>query len=187
MSARRAFLFSAALALLSHAAAPAVGAGALATVASALGCAERPARAPLASAPADWNAREVAWTDYAAGLDAAKAGRKPLLLVFYTDWCPHCHNYSRLFHDPEVVRLSRQFVMVRVERDANPSISDVYAIDGNYIPRTFFLSPTGAVLTDLTSDNEEFRYFFDEHDSTELIALMQRALQRLGPAEPAGE
>jgi thiol-disulfide isomerase/thioredoxin len=119
-------------------------------------------------------------------LAAGKGQGKPILLVFYTDWCPHCHNYSRLFHDPEVVRLSRAFVMIRVERDGNRDISAVYDIDGDYIPRTFFLAPNGAVLTDLTADNDEFRYFFDEHDPTELCAMMLLALERLGVPEPQG-
>jgi thiol-disulfide isomerase/thioredoxin len=165
----------------------ALAAGAsLALAASLVACSNAPARAPLGAAAADWNASEVAWAGYEAGLAEAKRQGKPVLLVFYTDWCPHCHNYSRLFHDPEVVRLSRAFVMVRVERDGNRDISAVYAIDGDYIPRTFFLAPSGAVLTDLIGGNEEFRYFFDEHDPTELIAMMQLALERLGVSEPVG-
>jgi len=137
------------------------------------------AGAPFADAPSDWNEREVAWMPYAAGLAAAKAQQKPVVLVFYTDWCPHCHNYSRVFHDPELVRLAQRFVMIRVERDGSRELSAQYDIDGEYIPRTFFLTPTGAVLTDLTSDNAEYRYFLDEHDPTETIALMQLALERV--------
>jgi thioredoxin-like negative regulator of GroEL len=145
------------------------------------------AGAPFAEAPSDWNVHEVAWVPYEAGLAAGKAQHKPIVLVFYTDWCPHCHNYSRLFHDPELVRLSRQFVMVRVERDGHREISAQYDIDGEYIPRTFFLTPTGSVLTELSSDNDDYRYFMDEHDPTELIALMQRALERLRASRPAEE
>jgi thiol:disulfide interchange protein len=136
------------------------------------------AGAAFADAPSDWNVREVAWMPYEAGLASGKAQQKPIVLVFYTDWCPHCHNYSRLFHDPELVRLSQQFVMIRVERDGHREVSARYDVDGEYIPRTFFLTPTGSVLTELTSDNDDYRYFLDEHDPTELIALMQRALER---------
>lgn len=153
----------------------------------ALGCLSAGSQgAPFAEAPSDWNVREVAWMPYEAGLAAGQAAHKPIVLVFYTDWCPHCHNYSRLFHDPELVRLSQQFVMIRVERDGHRDISARYDIDGEYIPRTFFLTPTGSVLTDLTSDNDDFRYFIDEHDPTELIALMQRALERMGGAAQVG-
>ena len=152
-------------------------AGALALLA-ATGCGLPEAQAPYAGAPADWNPGAIAWQPYGEGLAAAKAQRRPVCLVFYTDWCPHCHNYSQLFHAPEIVALSKQFVMIRVERDGNRDISEVYAIDGEYIPRTFFLTSTGLVLTDLASDNEAFRYFFDEHDPSELESVMQRALER---------
>jgi thiol-disulfide isomerase/thioredoxin len=146
------------------------------------GCYGMRAAGAYASAPADWNAGEIAWMEYASGLAAAKAERKPVVLVFYTDWCPHCHEYSRLFHDSEIVQLSQRFVMIRVERDGHRDISAVYDIDGEYIPRTFFLSPAGVVLTDLASDHDEFRYFLDERDPGELIDRMRRALERLGPA-----
>jgi thiol-disulfide isomerase/thioredoxin len=145
-------------------------------------CYGMPAAGPYASAPPDWNAGDIAWAEYAPGLAAAKADQKPIVLVFYTDWCPHCHEYSRLFHDPELVRLSRRFVMIRVERDGHRDISAAYDLDGEYIPRTFFLSPAGLVLTDLGSDHDEFRYFLDERDPGELIDRMRRALARLGPA-----
>jgi hypothetical protein len=151
---------------------------AAALLSGTLGC--MGAGSPLAQAPSDWNAGEVAWMPYEAGLAAGKARQKPIVLVFYTDWCPHCHNYSRLFHDPELVRLSQQFVMIRVERDGHRDISARYDIDGEYIPRTFFLTPSGSILTELTSDNDDFRYFLDEHDPAELVALMQLALDRVG-------
>jgi thiol-disulfide isomerase/thioredoxin len=131
-------------------------------------------------APADWNADGLAWRSYDEGLAAGRAQNKPIVLIFYTDWCPHCHNYSRLFHDPEVVRLSSRFVMIRVERDGHREISSRYDIDGEYIPRTFFLTPAGAVLNELTSDNDDFLYFLDEHDPAELVSLMQLALEQAG-------
>jgi glutaredoxin len=145
-------------------------------------CYGTPAQAPLASAPRDWNERQIDWVPYAQGLAAGRARHVPIVLIFYTDWCPHCHNYSRLFHDPELTRLSQRFVMIRVERDGHRDISEVYDIDGEYIPRTFFLTPTGAVLTDLASDNDDYRYFLDEHDPAMLISLMRRSLERLGVA-----
>jgi thiol:disulfide interchange protein len=133
---------------------------------------------------ADWNDGAIGWTAYEAGIARGKAERRPILLVFYTDWCPHCHNYSRVFHDPEVVRLARGFVMVRVERDGQRRLSETYDLDGEYIPRTFFLTPTGEVRTDLHGNNPAFRYFLDEHEPHELIQLMGRAL---GSTRAAGD
>lgn len=128
-----------------------------------------------ANYPSDWNPKQVEWQPYALGLRAAARQHKPIVLVFYTDWCPHCHNYSRVFHDPRVVDASRGFVMIRVERDGNPELSQEYALDGDYIPRTFFLLPSGEVLDQLHPGRADFRYFLDEYEPDELLELMQRA------------
>ena len=81
------------------------GVAALAVLAASA-CSLSEAKAPYASAPADWNPGAIAWQPYTEGLAAAKAQKKPVCLVFYTDWCPHCHNYSQLFHAPEIVALA---------------------------------------------------------------------------------
>ena len=72
-------------------------------LAGSLGCYGAPAQAPEPLAPADWNGAEIEWSPYAEGMGVGKAQRRPIVLIFYTDWCPHCHHYSRLFHDPELV------------------------------------------------------------------------------------
>jgi uncharacterized protein YyaL (SSP411 family) len=128
--------------------------------------------------PSDWNPRQIAWQPYVAGLAEARAARKPVVLIFYTDWCPHCHNYSRVFYDREVVELAARFVMIRVERDGNRDISAKYNLDGDYIPRTFFLRPDGELLSDLDNGSSEYRYYLDEHGSGELLSLMREALEQ---------
>lgn len=143
------------------------------------GCA--PYTPSTANYPSDWNPTEIAWQPYALGLRAAAREQKPIVLVFYTDWCPHCHNYSRVFHDPRVVAASRAFVMIRVERDGNPELSREYVLDGDYIPRTFFLRPNGELMKQLHTGRRDFRYFLDEYEPDELLELMQRARELLTP------
>ncbi len=142
------------------------------------GCAQPGSRAPQADVPSDWNPRQIAWRPYVAGLAEAQATGKPVVLIFYTDWCPHCHNYSRVFYDREVVELAARFVMVRVERDGNRDISSQYDLDGEYIPRTFFLRSDAELLSDLDNGSSEYRYYLDEHGPDELLSLMQQALSR---------
>jgi len=50
--------------------------------------------ARAARAGGDWNDQGVKWVPYADGLATAKKEKKPVCLVFYTEWCPHCQNYS---------------------------------------------------------------------------------------------
>jgi thiol-disulfide isomerase/thioredoxin len=128
--------------------------------------------------PADWNHRGIDWRPYALGLRDARREKKPIVLVFYTDWCPHCHNYSRVFHDPRLVEVSKRFIMIRVERDGNRELSAEYDVDGDYIPRTFFLQPNGELMKELRKGGSEYRYFLDEYEADELLAMMDRALER---------
>ena len=135
--------------------------------------------ATRAIAGGDWNEKEIAWRPYDEGLTAAKNDKKPVCLIFYTEWCPHCTNYSKVFHDPKIVERAKRFVMIRVDNDKNQELSKQYAPDGRYIPRTFFLSSTGALDPEIHERREQYRYFYSEHDPASLLAGMDAALAKL--------
>jgi glutaredoxin len=135
--------------------------------------------APPARAGGDWNDAGIAWQPYATGLEKAKTEKKPVCLVFFTEWCPHCTNYAKVFHDPKVVEKSKQFVMVRLDKDQNVALSEQYAPDGQYIPRTFFLSSAGTLEPSLSAPREKFKYFYDENDPASILAGMDAALTKL--------
>jgi thiol-disulfide isomerase/thioredoxin len=132
-----------------------------------------------ARAGGDWNDAGIGWQPYAAGLEKAKAEKKPVCLVFFTEWCPHCTNYAKVFHDPKVVEKSKRFVMVRLDKDQNAELSAKYAPDGQYIPRTFFLSSAGELDASLSAPREKFKYFYDENDPASILAGMDAALTKL--------
>ncbi len=137
----------------------------------------------LAGAPCwaggDWNDAEVLWKPYAEGLAAAKKEKKPVCLVFFTEWCPHCRNYSSVFHDPKVVEKAKQFVMVRLDKDKNDELSQKYAPDGQYIPRTFFLASDGTLDPAIHAPRDNYKYFYDEKDPAAVLAGMDEALKKL--------
>ena len=110
----------------------------LMTLALLAGSAIAGARPALAGG--DWNEDGIKWRTYDDGLAEAKKSKKPICLIFFTEWCPHCANYSKVFHDPKVVEKSKQFVMIRIDNDKNQALSKQFAPDGSYIPRTYFLS-----------------------------------------------
>ncbi len=130
-------------------------------------------------AEADWNDSGIAWQSFDAGLKLAKQGNQPICLVFFTTWCPHCHAYSRMFHNPDVVALAKKFVMIHLDRDKNKELSKKFAPDGEYIPRTFFLSASGELKGEITSGANEYRYFYDESDPKAILGGMTRALSLL--------
>jgi thiol-disulfide isomerase/thioredoxin len=135
------------------------------------------AAAPVAWAH-DWNDK-VAWKSYEDGLAAAKKEKKPVCLVFFTEWCPHCKNFSGVFHDPKVVEESKKFVMINVDKDKNGGLSKQFAPDGEYIPRTYFLSSDGKLDPDIHAPRDKFLYFYDEKDAASVLAGMTEAEKKL--------
>ncbi len=135
-----------------------------------------------AHAGGDWNDAGIAWRSYAEGVAEAKKDAKPICLVVYTEWCPHCKNYSGVFHDAKVVELAKKFVMIRLDQDQNKDVLKDFGPDGQYIPRTMFLSAEGKLDPDLRAPREVYRYFYDEakaEGSSGVLAGMQRALDKL--------
>jgi len=164
---------------------------ALAPLALAQGAA---APAPQAAAPVkpaaatghDWNDAGIQWLAYDKGIEQAKAQKKPACLVFYTEWCPHCAKYSAVFHDPRVVEKSKQFVMIRLDKDKNKDISAKYSPDGEYIPRTYFLTKDAQLDADLHAPRANYRYFYDESAAESILGGMDAALTKFASgAAPA--
>ena len=133
--------------------------------------------AGTARAGGDWNDQQITWRTYDDGLAEAKKAKKPVMLIFFTEWCPHCKNYSGVFHDPKVVAKSKDFVMVRLDADKNKELGEKYALDGSYIPRTYFLAPNGTLM-DVHAPREQFKYFYDEHNADSILAGMNAALKQ---------
>ena len=128
----------------------------------------------------NWNDAQIKWMSYEDGLQAAKASDKPICLIFYTSWCPHCANYSRLFFDPQVVEKSKSFVMIRVDKDKAKDVSAQYKPDGEYIPRTYFLSPDGKLDESITEARPQYKYFYNEQSASGILGGMDRALKKFG-------
>jgi thiol:disulfide interchange protein len=127
----------------------------------------------------NWNDGNIRWMSYDDGLAAAKKQHKPICLIFYTTWCPHCANYAKLFSDPKVVEKSKSFVMIRLDKDKNQELSKKYSRDGEYIPRTYFLYSNGQLEESLTEQRAQYKYFYSESDPASILAGMDRALQTL--------
>jgi protein-disulfide reductase (glutathione) len=137
------------------------------------------AAARPAWAGGDWNDAQIQWQPYEDGLATAKKAKKPVCLIFYTDWCPHCKNYSGVFHDPKVVEQAKKFVMIRLNGDQSKELSQQYAPDGQYIPRTFFLSSDGTLAPEIRQPRDQFKYFYDEKSPAGILAGMDDALTKL--------
>lgn len=127
----------------------------------------------------DWNEAGIAWKTYDDGMAQSKRDNKPVCLVFFTNWCPHCRNYSKVFSDARVVAKAKEFVMIRLNADDVPDISQAHSPDGTYVPRTFFLGTDGKILADVHAPRPQYVHFYDENNPESLLAGMEAAIKKI--------
>ena len=84
-----------------------------------------------------------------------------------------------MFHDPKVVEKSKQFVMVRINKDQAAELSGKFNPDGEYIPRTYFLSSAGELQADIHAPRDNYKYFYSESDPAGVLGGMDAALTKL--------
>ncbi len=70
--------------------------------------------------------------------------------------------------------------MIHLNTDHEEEASRTYAIDGSYVPRTYFLAPDGTAQADVHALRPNYRFFYDERDPASLLGGMTRSLAALG-------
>ncbi len=141
--------------------------------------APKPGAAGKATAPSHGFNDAIAWRGFEEGFRVASEEQRPLMLVVHASWCSKCRLLKRLFRsDKQLIELSEQFVMVNVDQDEEPTVTQL-GPDGTYLPRVLFFAPNGDIDSTLQNPNRRrFRYFYMPNE--DLLGTMQRALERHG-------
>lgn len=98
---------------------------------------------PAAAGEETDSAAAIAWeTAYAAAVKKAQADERPLLLKFYTGWCPHCVRMDRTtWKDDKVAKLAESFVAAKVNADVEKVPVKRYHLTG--YPTVIVAEPSG--------------------------------------------
>jgi thiol:disulfide interchange protein len=105
---------------------------------------------------------------YERGNQLARQQQKPMMIFFTAEWCTYCRQMANeAFLQSAVVSLSRQFVCVLVDADAEPQVCREF--DVRSFPTLQFVSARGVRLNRLIG----------KQPPRELIAQMQAALETL--------
>lgn len=119
----------------------------------------------------------IEWHEWKDALGLASRSSKPIMLVVYADWCPHCRALGPVFADPEIESLSKRFVMVRQNHDDSPPWLEPYNQKyGGYVPRIFFFDQNGKMREDLTSGHPRYPFFYAAEQPEFLKKSMRKAI-----------
>lgn len=116
------------------------------------------------------SAAAVEWRDWNAGLSAAAASSRPVLVDVYTDWCGWCRRMDRdVYGRADVARyLSQKFVTIRLNAESSESVtyrgrsmtarSLASSFDVSGYPTTLFLTSDGEHLVNVPGYVEAGRF-----------------------------
>ncbi|KAK3602042.1 hypothetical protein CHS0354_021136 [Potamilus streckersoni] len=132
-----------------------------------------------AKAPGNGFGEDIEWRTLEDGLKEANELNKPLMLIIHKTWCGACKALKPKFAESEEIKkLSSSFLMVNVQDDDEPA-GEKYSPDGAYIPRIFFLDPSGNVMKEFYNEdgNEKYKYFYPTPDN--ILKSMQKVLKEM--------
>lgn len=114
---------------------------------------------------------------YEQTLATAKLENKPVLLDFYTSWCPPCKAFDRArTTDPQVVEALKSVTLLQINAEVGSGMELARAYEVDRYPTFVLLSPNG--------DVHELWYGFLKSD---LISAVQEGVAAMGLAPTAAE
>lgn len=120
-----------------------------------------------------WNYPNIRWRNYGEGLAEMERTGQFGVLVIHGEDCVLCSSYSRQFHDPSVSRYAEDYVFILADAAEEPAVQQLYNLDGDYLPRTFVLSPNGGLRRRSTSTHPTQKFLVDPYRPEVLANLLE--------------
>ncbi len=117
-------------------------------------------------------ATPIAWQDNPErGFEMARQTGKPMMIVFYTDWCPSCKVLeSNALKSQAVMAEAQKFVSLRINAEKRTDYAGQFGVSS--YPTVIFFDPAGSVLS----------RFSGAYTPNEVVGEMNAARQRMAGA-----
>jgi thiol:disulfide interchange protein len=124
---------------------------------------------PIPTATPAAVATPIAWQENPErSFELARQTGKPMMIVFYTDWCPNCKILDQTaLQAPAVQAESQKFVNLRINAEKRTDYAGQFGV--NSFPTVIFFDPAGRVIN----------RFSGTHTAQEVVAKMSAAQQRM--------
>ncbi|MHC4497390.1 MAG: thioredoxin family protein, partial [Planctomycetota bacterium] len=98
------------------------------------------------------------WFDsYKAGISAAKAQKRPVLIKFEAEWCSWCKKMDReVFAQPQIIKALENYICIRIDVDKQRNVALAYKI--KTLPRIIVVNKHDEIVGDWLGyrDSAEF-------------------------------
>jgi thioredoxin-related protein len=106
------------------------------------------AQNPPQQAIAAGREKKPIWFDsYKAGISAAKAQKRPVLIKFEAEWCSWCKKMDReVFAQPQIIKALENYICIRIDVDKQRNVALAYKI--KTLPRIIVVNKHDEIVGD---------------------------------------
>lgn len=126
-------------------------------------------------------------TPYKVALEKAKNEGKPLFVMLYADWCPHCNQMKKeVFSDPKVIDfLNKNYVCVWKNIEKEEGIALKNKFNTKSLPTFLFLDPANETLLYALKGESKTPEFMAEANNALNPKLQLPYLEKIFLADPS--
>ena len=103
---------------------------------------------PQQQDPVTRSEKSLKWFDsYQAGMNAAQAQKRPVLIKFEAEWCAWCRKLdSEVFAQPQIIKALENYVCIKVDVDKQRNVALAYKISS--LPRIIIVNIHNEIVGD---------------------------------------